>query len=180
MKERRLIREHIQKLLKNKTAVGDRVFSNRSTPASIEELPLINIYTKSESVDPHNEAPKSYRRSLNLVLEVIGVGRDDCALEDLVDSIADEIEKELENDETLDGKADKLSLTGLQYTVEPDGQSPVGSLVLNYSIIYYQEVGPDCFPPFETMSVDYKIGHHGQEEIGEQIDASETVTIPEE
>lgn len=175
MKERRLIRNHIRDLLKGKKIVpSDRVVTSRSAPSDIEKLPVILIYTRNENVSAHNEAPKSYKRFVEVVIEVIDTGDDDEKLSDQLDDMADKIEEAIEYDETLGGKADRLALTSLQSAWESGGQSPLGSLILTYDVLYYQDVGAHCFPDLEQVGIEHKIAGENKQNPKELLDIPTT------
>ena len=71
--ERKRIRHKLIEILKDAqiTDVGDKIRSMRSHPSSHEELPVVNVYFKNETVERHTESPKSYKRMCNIEVELI-------------------------------------------------------------------------------------------------------------
>jgi len=160
---KRKIKEEIQKLLLNKTGAQSRVSISRSIPTDAQDLPAILIYSTGENVDRFNEAPKNYRRTLNVNLEIIAAGNDDDHLDYILEDIGDKVEELMELDETLGGLANKLELSGSSYQSEPDAQSPIGSLVLAYQIEFFTDAplpGSVCLDDFKGADTKWKVGHH--------------------
>lgn len=183
MSQRQLIRKVIKDLLKGATDAGEQVFTSRSIPTWVENLPVILIYTKDENVERFNEAPKSYRRILNLELEIVAKGSEDEDVQEVLDRVSDQIESLMEKDETLGNDenknniANKLELSKVEYTLEADGDSPVGMAKNTYSIEYFTDVVFDCFPDFKQANIDYQVGHH-DESPDDVIDAQDQVDVP--
>ena len=161
--DRKYLRKKIQDLLKtaNIDGVGNDVFSMRSIPSSIEELPIILLYPKNEGVSRFDEAPKRYLRSLNIIIELITVDDSDECLSDTLDDLSAAIEAAIEKDVDLESCVESVELTSVVYDTEGDGQSPVGSAVLNYQIDYITESRDDfTHADFNQADVTWHANDH--------------------
>lgn len=177
---KRKIKEAVQKLLKGKTLAGDNVFVSRSIPTDVECLPAILIYSLSENVRRFNETPKDYKRELTIAVECLASGNDDNELDSKLEELGEFIESAMEIDETLGDLVNKVELTGTAYAQDPDGQNPIGSLILQFAVEFFTNAirsDFDCLPDFKETGVDWKVGHHETEEVGEQVDAKDTLTL---
>lgn len=177
---KRQIKEAIKKLLFGKTNAKENVFISRSVPVDVDDLPAILIYSTSETVRRFNEAPKDYQRELTVAVECLATGNDDDDLDVKLEILGETVESLMEIDETLGDIVHKVELTGTGYTQDPDGQSPLGSLVLQFAVTFYTDAirpGSICLPDFKETGVDWKVGHHGSEEPGDQVDATDTYIL---
>lgn len=118
--------------------VGDNIFSWRSIPDDIHDLPVIIVLPKEEISSAFDESPKSYRKELEMVIEIKTVGDSDESLIDELDDLSELVEDLIEADFELESKA-LMNLSSVQYQTEADGQSPVGSVILTFVIIYKTE-----------------------------------------
>lgn len=171
---RKNIRKAVVAMLKDKTDVGARVFSNSSVPAWEEELPVILVYQRTESAVEFAMAPKELRRSLDLAIEIVAKGPEENSdlqtpetgvksLEDQLDDIAEQVECLLHADDTLQGTCDESSLTNTEFEFESVGALPIGSARLTYEALYNTMAPRDTSKQnadddFETNQVDYNIG----------------------
>ena len=92
-------------------------------------------------------------------------------MEDILDDIAEQVEKLLADDDSLQGTADSSILINTEFEFDSAGGKPVGSCRLTYGVTYYtmsprdintqnlndgfEETGPQ---DFETNNVEYNIG----------------------
>lgn len=177
---KRKIKEAIKKLLiDGDTDAETRVSISRSIPTDAQNVPALLIYTTGEAVSRFNEAPKNYRRALNVNIEIMAAGNDDEHLDLILETIGDEVEQLMEKDETLGGLCNKLELVATAYQSEPDGQSPLGSLVLSYSVDFFtdaQQLADDCLEEFQGTDLDWKVGHNNAPSDS-VIDAEDTVNV---
>lgn len=176
---RKLIRKRVREVLLNQTDAGSKVYSNLSSPHWGENTPEIAIFTRSETIEDLGTAPKEYKRTLELAIEIVAEGtetpneNDGKLVEDIVDDIAEQVEAALEKDETL-GEIpgsdpacvyiDELFLNNVEFQFEI-GQKPTASARLIYSVIYY-EARPknlelqDNVTDFEGVDARWDVGHH--------------------
>jgi len=140
------IRRVIRDLLKNSTDAGANVFVSRSTKFDHEELPAILIYPDSERVRRFDEAPKRYGRNFALKIEIIGRAATDDELDLQLEKIGEQIENLLEanedNEKTLKPITNSINLTGSRYSFEGEGQTPIGSLILDYDVEFLKYALP--------------------------------------
>lgn len=136
MHQRQTIRDSVVSILKaGNTTVGDNVFPSRFLPLEKETLPCINVYTKSETADIYQAAPRQHERKLTLSVE-INV-RAVSGIDDTLDSIAEEVEHVLMQDDTLGDVCGDCVYTGSEVTILENGDAPIGSCVLTYEVTYY-------------------------------------------
>lgn len=181
---KRKIREQIRDILiKTGTPAGEQVAIGRSIPTWVENLPTILIYPSNESVQRFNEAPKNYQRNFAVSIECIGAGNDDNDLDYNLEVLGERVEDIMEVDETLGiDCVDRLELQNVEYQTEPDGQSPTGSLILNYNVRFYQNAnqpGLNCLDDLKQVNAEWQIGHHDGSPEDDVIDAEDQVNFDE-
>ena len=171
---RKNIRKAVVAMLKDKTAVGARVFPNASVPPWESELPVILVYQRSEPTTQLGQSPKELIRSLDLAIEIIAKGPEENvdlatpeagvkSLEDTLDDIAEQVESELHADDTLQGTCDESELNNTEFEFESVGALPIGSARLTYTASYTTMVPrdtakQDANDDFKTNQVDTNIG----------------------
>jgi hypothetical protein len=198
MASRRMaIRNAMQAALKGTTLAGQNVFSNLSSTSWREQFPCIVIYTQSESIEQSNTAPPEFIKTLQIAVQVLAEGSEDpnsgVYAEDIVDTIADQVETELNRDSRLGdfttptGKVeallDSLTLTGMDFQFEGEGAKPVASARLEYEAVYH-EFRPGSLEEqpgvgdFKTINAKWKVGHNNSAPDN-VVEAEDTVTIPD-
>lgn len=174
---KRKIKEAIRKALLGFTDASDRVFISRSIPTEVEHAPVLLIYSTNEAITRFDQAPKSYKRVLNISIECIVDGNSDDDVDTKLEQLGQDVERLMEVDETLGNLVSSLELSGAGYQVEAGAESPTGSLVLTFNIEFY--TFPDSspnLPNFKGLDVDYKIGHH-DEPADSVVDAEDTINV---
>lgn len=162
--KRKTIRHAIADVLKNNTDAGEHVYASRTRPIPASALPAILVYSNDEAIELHNEAPREYRRTLTLGIEIVARADDD--LDDTLDDIAEQVERIISENQTPGG-ADTLLLNGVAITLTKDGDNQHGSCILTYDTIYYTldvsegVAGPgvpadNVLAPFETGGVTWR------------------------
>ncbi len=163
---RKIIRQAIvDALFGNIAAVGQHVYASRVRPLPEESLPAILVYTTGETATVFNAAPRELERVLSVAIHV--VARADDALDDLLDSIAEEVEFLMsENQEA--GDASDIVYTGCEINMPQDGDNQHGFLILNYDVTYYTldvsegEEAPgvpqrNVLKPFQTAGATWQV-----------------------
>lgn len=171
--DRKYLRKKIQDLLKrsNIEGIGKDVFSMQSVPSNIEALPIVLVYPKNENISRFDEAPKRYLRTLNIMIEVILTDDDDECLTDGLDDLSSEVEKAIEQDTEIESCVESIELQSVTYDTASEGQSPVGSAVLNYQIDYITEPRDDfSHPDFNTADVTWNANDHTDPDTKDNID----------
>lgn len=171
--DRKYLRKKIQDLLKaaNIEGLGTDIFSMRSIPSNIENLPIALIYPNTETITRFDEAPKRYMRSLNVVIEVITLDDNDECLADDMDRLASDVEKAIEDDIEISGCVESIELQSVNYTTVGEGQSPVGSVIMSYQIEYITEPRSKfTHPDFNTGDVTWHANDHLDDDTKDSID----------
>jgi len=188
---RKAIRDQVVKILKNKTAVGPRVFPNSTVPTWEKELPVILIFPTSEPASKFSAAPRELERTLTLAVEIVASGPEVDeegnpppagvkSLEDILDEIAEQVECEMSRDTSLADTADDSVLVNSEFEFEGIGGVPIGSARLSFEISYLthyprsidkQGGGTD----FKTSKVEYHTGRVDDD----SREAEDTVVIPQ-
>lgn len=154
------IRRVIRDLLKENTDAGVNVFVSRSTKFDHEELPAILIYPDSERVRRFDEAPKRYGRNFALKIEIIGRAATDDELDLQLEKIGEQIENLMEanedNEKTLKPITNSINLTGSRYSFEGEGQTPIGSLILDYDVEFLKYALPEGLELDAFLGADVK------------------------
>jgi len=118
------IRHYVRNLLKTPdnteypTTAGNKVFAMRTVPVQREDTPAVGIYTMNEQVDSdyaYYIGTDPVRRLLTLNIDIYAIdkfnqstGQVSEQADDLVDTVAWEVEAKLINDPTLGGRIDQL------------------------------------------------------------------------
>lgn len=187
--QRKIIRKKIQAILKGKTDVGDKVFTNQASPTWDKDLPVIIVYPQSEPAELFNQAPRAIKKDLLVVFEVIAKGpeilEDDAkpTVEDQLDDILEQIECALSPDHTLGGVADTHILSGTEFEFASEGAFVIGHARVTYTVTYVEDSPKTIdkqsgISDFKKVEASYKVGHHdsGPDEITE---AKDNIDIPQ-
>lgn len=151
---RSLIRKAIQKALLNETEAGASVYTNQSSEIWDDDLPIIVITTRSETIQLLNVAPREYKRSMDIVVEVLAKGeespneKEDGGAEDIADQIADKVEEQLSVDDRFGnfenalGKTvalvDELVLSNIEFEYTGEGVQPMASARMAFRATYFE------------------------------------------
>ena len=146
------------------TEARNRVYPSRKRKLSHTQLPCLLVYTNSESCEVFNESPRSYKKTLALVIGV--VAEENETLDDDLDRICGQVERVF-NENVYLGKDDgglvdecNLTRTELGFSVDCDVQT--GGAAMTFEVVYYEdavssgEVEPNRLVPFKTVTVETK------------------------
>ena len=97
--QRKTIRDQVITYLTGLSTTGSNVFNSRVYPNEQSKLPLLNVYTLSESSEL--DAIGNLLRSVDLVVE--GFASENSSIENTLDTISKEVEEALAVDSTLNG-----------------------------------------------------------------------------
>lgn len=197
---RKAIRKAIKAALVGKTSAGAQVFDSISSALWAETLPTIAIYCRSESVEEQNSAPREYKRTIELVVECIAEGgsaEDPSSagpfLDDVLDDISDQVELELNRDETLGpvlnalgqvvALVDEILLNNVEFEYRGEGRKPTGSCRLVFFVTYYEHrpgsiEEQDGVGDLKTVDAKWKVGHD-QSSPDNVVEAEDTLDIPD-
>lgn len=160
---RELIRKQAVALLLNKTGAGASVYASRIEPFISndweQQLPAIVVYTQDESGELWTAAPREYRRSVELVVEIHASG--DSTLDDTLDSLARQVEIELLKDDTLGGTVEDLRYARTRMVLRDEGQSLLGGCRISFDADYIDAHPTADFnatlPDLNTVSTDFSL-----------------------
>lgn len=158
--ERKLIREKVAAILGTPAITGVlAVFQNRQARVAPEEMPCILVYTKSESAEEAIAAPRQYRRTLKLVVEIVRMDVSATDVDDFLDTVADEIEQRLFQNETLDGLASDTKLSDTEIDFITDSENEVGFCRLTFDVTYWTQAPREQpnLDAFERYHSDIKV-----------------------
>lgn len=171
--DRKSLRKKIQTLLKDADlpGVGKDVLTMTSIPSSIENLPVILLYPKNETIDRFDESPKRYRRSLDIIIEIKTMHDTDELLTDEMDDLTSLVEDIIENDTTIEKEVEHIELKSVNFDTEGAGQSPIGSVKMTYEIDYITEprIDPE-FDSFDNLNATWKANAHESDDAQDEID----------
>jgi hypothetical protein len=134
---RRAIREAAAAKLRGRPDAAAPVFENRMLTLRRCALPAVAVYALQETVDAASasSAPRELKRTLQLAIDVVASHTDD--LDDVLDELARQVEREMHGDETLSGTASDSLLASTSVDLAMDGERPAGRAQLIYSVTYY-------------------------------------------
>lgn len=140
---RKLIRDKAVAILKAAdTDAALRVYPNRIKPLMCNnfqnELPAIKVFTLAESSDIFNVAPREYKRSVQLGIEVMAEAND--ALDDALDTIARQVELALLNNNLMDEVCNDIHYTSSTMGLREDGDSQIGFIGIIFTAEYLDEL----------------------------------------
>lgn len=184
MHKRQAIRDQVVSLLNGNTSVGSNVSKNRLIPIDHKNLPFIVVYTAAEDVVEFNKAPRDILRTLSLVIEIAATDTDADTLQDTLDDYADEVEKIMFVDHTLDGTCDDQILQQVELDFNGDGSQPIAMCRMVFAVKYLSNVPESLdeqtdvanIQDFKGANVEYNIGHNNSSP-DEQIEAEDTIDV---
>lgn len=168
--QRKLIRDHAVSMLMGQTAAGSKVFANRVRPLIsngwLDRLPAIVIYTLDESSEIFNAAPHEYMRTVQLMVEIQARAEEN--LDDVLDAIADDVERILLRDDTLGGTVNDLRYAQTRMALREDGENLIGACLIQFDAEYL-DVRPDgsdevpgfnaTLPDLNTVTTQYSLNN---------------------
>lgn len=128
------------------TLAGPRVCTSRARPIDERtELPLILIYTPDEKIDADSYPPAGadglVKRTLDVLVEAVVRALDD--VDDVLDTLAGQIEAALEWLDIPDLATAPLRLMSTEIDVATEGRLPLGGVRLAYEVTYYAPWRPE-------------------------------------
>ena len=131
---RQSIRERIATDVTGLSTTGSNVFQSRFYPIEDASLPCLLVYSTTEDSEPTEMAsPRPMTRNLNVVVQgVVSATQPD----DTLDLISKEVEVALAADVTINDLAHNSFLSGTEIEFNSDGATPIGTVMLNYSVEY--------------------------------------------
>jgi hypothetical protein len=146
---RKQIRNQAVELVKGATAAEDKVYASRIVPNHIDTLPVINVYTPSDTPTVHSDAPLVHKRDMQLVFEIITKNSvQDGLATDVGDDIAEQIENimgaaDADTKNSLGCLVNGISLISSTTEYESNGDSTVNHTRLAFAVVYYKQATTD-------------------------------------
>lgn len=172
---RKSLRKKIVEILKaaNNTMFGQNVFPNRSIPTNVDTLPVVLVYSRNAPVDVRDESPKSYIIQQDIVIECISQHDDDGKLSDEIDDISEAVIAIIEDSFELEENCEHVTLSSIMMDTEGEGQSPIGSVRITYSI------GLN-FVPRQSLILDdlFELENNFKMNDNENNDAKDVIEFP--
>jgi len=169
------IRNRVKEILIPNTDLGGRWFCSRPKPVFVNELPCGLIYFTEEGADHQDTVPRSYKRDLTLLTEVVHrmESERENALDDFLDSRAFEIESTLLQDRFL-GLEELVEDCVLNRTeamnIDIGGDADIASVRIFWTVTYRTEA-------FYGGSLDEFLRYITKYETTIGADAEDNVTI---
>ena len=130
--KRSSIRNNVTSTLTGLTTTGSNVFESRIYPNELAKLPLLNIYSNSETSELASIGKLD--RSLEIMVE--GFAKATSNVDEALDTIAKEVEVALANDLTRGGHAKETFLTSTEFELENIANQQIGVVKLNFTVRY--------------------------------------------
>ncbi|MDH0640621.1 hypothetical protein N5D52_27230 [Pseudomonas sp. GD03860] len=160
---RELIRKQAVAVLLGATGAGASVYASRVAPLISNEwqneLPAIIVYTMDETGEIFNQAPREYKRRVELVVEIHAEGNG--ALDDTLDSLARQVERLLLMDDTLGDTVNDLQYVRSRMVLLDQSEHLTGACRLIFEAEYFDRHPDDLFnqtlPDLNTVTTEYSL-----------------------
>ena len=131
---RKLIRDDIETTLTGLTTTGSNVFASRVYPIQTAKMPGLCIYTSSETIEAQTiKPPRGLIRSLEVSVEAYV---ESAVADDVLDTIAAEVEAAMTTDLTRGGNAKDTRLVSFEADFAGEGERPVVVGRFIFEILY--------------------------------------------
>ncbi len=153
------IRQKITSLLVGKTNCGTRVFENRVTPLwqGPGKLPAIIVYADKEEAEIHAVAPRTYKRTLSVTIEVHDSQNE--STDESLDAVSAQIENVLESNADLDGSINDLRYVSTEILVLGEGQKFTGAARMLFLAEYFSDEGTEVPDALTSVHITYDLAH---------------------
>jgi len=131
---RKLIRDDIETTLTGLTTTGSNVFASRVYPIQTAKMPGLCIYTSSETIEAQTiKPPRGLIRSLEVSVEAYV---ESAVADDVLDTIAAEVEAAMTTDLTRGGNAKDTRLVSFEADFAGEGERPIVVGRFIFEIVY--------------------------------------------
>ena len=151
-----------QQILENlKTTIGDavgtteKVFINRGLDPDIQELPTVNIISRTEEVSRHDYSPKSYKRNFIVDIECVVASNTFSLGDNRAELLIRTLEARIESALYFNSKEFNMELTRIEYDFSNEGQCPLESATMTYNFEYSREVETVSLPDLSGIFSDW-------------------------
>lgn len=134
---RKQIRDKFETILTGLATTGSNVFASRVYPLDTrKDLPALVIINDKDEVRAHNPRIKQPRlQERRMGISVYGVASDPKLLDDVLDTIAEEVETVLFLNPTLDGLVLQTELVNIEAALSAEGDEPHGRIRMQFECI---------------------------------------------
>ncbi len=136
---RKQIRDAAAAILGALPTTGARVYVGRTRPLDADHLPTLLIYTRDERSEDVAMGPATLMRSVELLVDARVTSQE--PPDDDLDAIAVQIEETFGAASTLNGLAESMTLVASRQSVSAEGQNHIGSLALEFRVVYRTREG---------------------------------------
>lgn len=132
---RQQIREALATAVTGLATTGSRVYQSRIYPLGDSKLPCLLVNTDSEDVEQMTIGPTpDMERTLDLMVRCVAKAVDN--LDDMLDTMAAEVETVLGAGSVMPTLIKSIVLASIRIEMDDGKESPVGVATLNYRITY--------------------------------------------
>lgn len=126
------IRNNVTTTLTGLSTTGTNVFESRIYPNELSKVPLLNIYSNTET----SELSAIGKIERNLEIMVEGFAKATTNVDESLDTIAKEVEVAMATDLTRGGYAKTTFLTNTEYELENIGNQQIGVIKMTFNVQY--------------------------------------------
>ena len=130
--KRTSIRNNVTTTLTGLSTTGSNVFETRIYPNELAKLPLLNIYSNTET----SELSSIGKIERNLEIMVEGFAKATANIDEALDTISKEVEVAMANDLTRGGHAKDTFLSNTEYELENIGNQQLGVIKMTFNVSY--------------------------------------------
>jgi hypothetical protein len=139
MSKRNNIINHICTLLKKNTVFTGNVFSSKVSVIDIETLPCVLVSIPQESAEVFAQATRlELKKSANLAIQIIVDSTEETESE--LHDMAALIEGLILQDDSLGDQVSRVSLEGIEFEVNLEGERPIGTATMKFVVTYFEMV----------------------------------------
>jgi len=175
---RKAIRDKAVEMLTNKVYFDDaivKVFKTRFLPLFPAELPAIGVYILDEPADDEETAPREYKRTPQLMIDICLKKNHVENSDDVIDYIAKQIEDLFFIDNIMGGLVDDLKLQNTKISPKIDGKDLYMGATIIFEIEYRtdapEEQGPPLVEDLHTSDISIGVDGVSVSVAGHSIDA---------
>lgn len=139
MQLRKELRKRIKERLLKKTSAGEKI--NVNPLLFDEQYPFIEVFTPEDHSELFSNSIRSTGHNLRLVIDA-ATQADKADIYDALDDLADEIEAQIEKDETFEGLTSSLVLTRTETDAVHEAKHTTGFIRLIYEASYIKQKTP--------------------------------------
>ena len=130
--KRTSIRNNVTTTLTGLTTTGSNVFESRIYPNELAKLPLLNIYSNTET----SELSSIGKIERNLEIMIEGFAKATTNIDETLDTIAKEVEVAMATEITRGGHDKDTCITNTEYELENVGNQQLGVIKITYNVHY--------------------------------------------